>query len=233
MTTIDAHNPHAPQPANASSPGWQRYEAAPHWRHAADEFDACKLGFWLFLATEVLLFAGLFCAYAMFRLLYPDAFAAGAHHLDVRWGGLNTVVLLVSSFTVAMSIRNAQLNQTKWLRINLVITILCAFIFFFIKLAFEYIPKWSHGIRPGVLYANPFPAHPQEHIWWSVYYCATGIHALHVLIGAALLAWCLYRSLRSNAYGPTHYTMLENAGLYWHLVDLIWIFLFPLLYLIH
>lgn len=231
MTTIDSHaRPHTP---DAGLPGWKRYVPAAHWRNADDEFDACKLGFWLFLATEVLLFAGLFCAYAMFRTLYPEAFAVGSHHLDVRWGGLNTVVLLISSFTVVMSIRCAQLDNQKWLRINLSITILCAFAFFAIKLIFEYIPKWSQGIRPGILYSNPFPGHPQEPTWWSVYYGATGIHALHVLIGASLLGWCLYRSIRHKAYGPTHYTMLENSGLYWHLVDLIWIFLFPLLYLIH
>jgi cytochrome c oxidase subunit 3 len=232
MTTIDHRSP-PPETADSSLPGWKRYVPASHFRNAEDEFDACKLGFWLFLATEVLLFAGLFCAYAMFRTLYPEAFAVGSHHLDVRWGGLNTVVLLISSFTVAMSIRCAQIDNQKWLKINLIITILCAFAFFFIKLAFEYIPKWSHGIRPGVLYTNPFPGHPQEPTWWSVYYGATGVHALHVLIGASLLGWCLYRSIRHKAYGPTHYTMLENAGLYWHLVDLIWIFLFPLLYLIH
>ena len=214
-------------------PGWKRYKFANHFRNAEDEFDACKLGFWLFLSTEVLLFSGLFCAYAMFRIKYPEAFAAGSHHLDVTYGGINTLVLLVSSFTVAMAIRCAQLNNQKWLRINLIITILCAFLFFFIKLAFEYIPKWSEGIRPGILYSNPFAGHPQEPTWWSVYYGATGIHALHVLIGAGLLIWCLVRSYRSKQYGPTHYTMLENAGLYWHLVDVIWIFLFPLLYLIH
>jgi cytochrome c oxidase subunit III len=229
MATIDTTS----QQPRSDEPGWKRYAFANHFRNAEDEFDACKLGFWLFLATEILLFAGLFCAYAMFRVKYPEAFAAGSHHLDVRWGGLNTLVLLISSFTVAMSIRCAQLNNQKWLNINLAITIFCAFLFFFIKLAFEYIPKWSEGIRPGILYANPFAGHPQEPTWWSVYYGATGIHALHVLIGAALLAWCLGRSLKSRAYGPTHYTMLENAGLYWHLVDVIWIFLFPLLYLIH
>ncbi|MFG0243440.1 MAG: cytochrome c oxidase subunit 3 family protein [Phycisphaerales bacterium JB054] len=229
MSTIDT----SIKAGAPDQPGWKRYKFAEHFRNAEDEFDACKLGFWLFLATEILLFSGLFCAYAMFRMKYPEAFAAGSHHLEVKYGGINTLVLLLSSFTVAMSIRCAQLNNQKWLRINLIITILCAFLFFFIKIAFEYIPKWSQGIRPGILYSNPFAGHPQEPTWWSVYYGATGIHALHVLIGAALLIWCLVRSFRSNQYGPTHYTMLENAGLYWHLVDVIWIFLFPLLYLIH
>ncbi len=227
MTTIDTHSKSPP------APGWKRYAFANHFRNAEDEFDACKLGFWLFLATEILLFGGLFCAYAMFRVLYPEAFAAGSHHLNTLYGGTNTLVLLVSSFTVAMSIRCAQVDNQKWLRINLVITILCAFLFFFIKLTFEYIPKWQHGIRPGSLYTYPFAGHAQEPTWWSIYYGATGVHALHVLIGASLLIWCLYRSVRHRAYGPTHYTMLENAGLYWHLVDIIWIFLFPLLYLIH
>lgn len=226
MSTIDTQT-------RTSEPGWKRYKFADHFRNAEDEFDACKLGFWLFLATEVLLFSGLFCAYAMFRMKYPEAFASGSHHLDVTYGAINTLVLLVSSFTVAMAIRCAQLNNQKWLRINLIITILCAFLFFFIKLTFEYIPKWGEGIRPGLLYSNPFAGDPMEPIWWSIYYAATGIHALHVLIGAGLLIWCLVRSFRTTQYGPTHYTMLENAGLYWHLVDVIWIFLFPLLYLIH
>ncbi len=231
MTTLDPHAGNAP--SDAKAPGWQRYVPGHHWRTADDEFDACKQGFWLFLATEVLLFAGLFVAYAIFRMKYPTAFANGSHLLDWRWGGLNTIVLLISSFTVAMSIRCAQLNQQIWLRINLIITIICAFCFFGIKFTFEYIPKWHDGKRLGRFFDYPFATDPHEPIWWSVYYCATGIHALHVLIGAGLLGWCLFRAWRFKAYGPTHYTMLENAGLYWHLVDLIWIFLFPLLYLIH
>lgn len=233
MTSIPTHHDHQPAPGDPSAPGWKRYVAASHFRSAADEFDACKLGFWLFLATEVLLFAGLFCAYAIFRMMYPEAFAAGSHSLDVKWGGLNTVVLLISSYTVASSIRCAMLDKRFWLHVNLIITLVCAAAFVVIKFTFEYGPKWAEGKRPGVLFDYPYWSHPQEPIWWSVYYCATGIHALHVVIGACLLAWCLYRSVRHKAYGPTHYTMLENSGLYWHLVDLIWIFLFPLLYLIH
>ncbi len=229
MSTIDSQT----RVSEPVQPGWKRYKFADHFRNAEDEFDACKLGFWLFLATEVLLFSGLFCTYAMFRVKYPEAFAAGSHHLNVWYGGANTLVLLASSFTVAMAIRCAQLNNQKWLRINLIITIICAFLFFFIKLTFEYIPKWGEGIRPGLLYSNPFAGDPMEPTWWSIYYAATGIHALHVLIGAGLLIWCLVRSFRTTQYGPTHYTMLENSGLYWHLVDVIWIFLFPLLYLIH
>lgn len=230
MTAI---NPDAP--ASLDKPKampWERYLKGHHWRNAEDEFDAAKLGMWLFLSTEVLLFAGIFVAYAILRMLHPQAFANGSHYLDVTWGGLNTVILLLSSWTVAMSVRSAQLNQQKWLRVNLVITLICAFAFFFIKLAFEYIPKWSEGKRPGALFTYPYASDPYEPLWWSVYYCATGIHALHVLIGAGLLTWVLVRACK-GIYGPKNYAMVETSGLYWHLVDLIWIFLFPLLYLIH
>jgi cytochrome c oxidase subunit 3 len=265
MATINAG-----LPLHDDRPYHERYTHAPHFRSKEDEFDAVKLGMWLFLATEVLLFAGMFCAYAIFRMLYPGAWAAGSSHLDWRWGCLNTVVLLVSSFTVAMSIRNAQLNQQKWLRLNLLITMLCAIAFVAIKLTFEYTPKWSGwffvldpalahyeeairaaggevktalgglfhyidgygGKRPGSYFRYAFAEHPHEPIWWGVYYVATGIHATHVLIGVGLLGWLFLRSLR-NHFGPGHYTAVEIVGLYWHIVDVIWIFLFPLLYLIH
>ena len=219
-------------PALAKTPRWMNPGHAHHFRSHEEEFDACKIGMWLFLTTEVLLFAGLFCAYAIFRMLYPEAFANGSHYLDWRWGTLNTIVLLISSYTVAASIRNAQLNQQRMLRFNLGFTILCAALFIFIKLTFEYIPKWSEGKRPGSLFAYPFAENNAEPIWWGVYYAATGIHALHVIIGAAMIAWVLSKATRGH-YGPKHYTGIEVVGLYWHLVDLIWIFLFPLLYLIH
>lgn len=233
MTVIDPGTHQQPSDSGVRLPGWQRYRHASHFRTQEDEFDACTIGFWLFLATEVLLFAGLFCLYAIYRMKYPEAFAAGSGSLDPFFGGLNTVVLLISSFTVAMAIRCAQLNQQRWLNINLIITLICAFAFFFIKVTFEYIPKLSEGKAPGHFFSYPYASHPQEPIWWSIYYMATGVHALHVLIGAGLLGFVLFRSLKHQAYGPKHYTMLENSGLYWHLVDLIWIFLFPLLYLIH
>lgn len=214
------------------SAGYAKYKHGHHFRTQDEEFDACKTGMWLFLATEVLLFAGLFCAYVYFRSKYPEAFANGSHFLDWRWGAFNTVVLLISSYTAATAVRNAQLNQQAALRRNLLITIVCGLAFVAIKFIFEYAPKWSVGKRPGSLFNYPFAENPAEPMWWSVYYCATGIHALHVIIGAGLLLWCYVRSLKKQ-YGPTHYTMVENSALYWHLVDLIWIFLFPLLYLIH
>lgn len=223
-------------PAHSSTPGaqprWQTYEAANHYRSKEEEFDACKLGMWLFLTTEVLLFAGIFVGYAIFRMLYPQAWANGSSYLDWRWGGLNTVVLLVSSYTMAASIHHAQLNNQKALRRNLLITILCGAAFIAIKLTLEYIPKWSAGKAPGGSFFNyPFAGDPHEPLWWGIYYCGTGIHALHVLIGMSLIFW-VYLKARKGHYGPNHYTGVEVVGLYWHLVDLIWIFLFPLLYLI-
>lgn len=219
-------------PGEDQRPLWARLTHGHHWRSKDEEFDGLKTGFWLFLATEVLLFAGLFCAYAVFRYLYPQAFANGSQYLDWRFGALNTVVLLVSSYTMAVSIHYAQTNQQRRMQINLLVTVVFGLLFLFIKGAFEYGPKWAEGKRPGVLFNYPYASDPNEPLWWSVYYCATGIHALHVIIGMALILWVYRRSLR-GMYGPRHYTGIEMAGLYWHLVDLIWIFLFPLLYLIH
>lgn len=247
MTAIDAGHGHAEHDGDGSSSGiasgagsgkgrplWQTRGFATHYPNADEEFDACKMGMWLFLTTEILLFAGIFVAYAIFRMLYPESFAAGSNSLDWRWGGLNTVILLLSSFTVVMAVRNAQLNQQLWLKINLIITLLCALAFLVIKFTFEYYPKWViDGKRPGRLFDYPGATESHEHLWWGIYYAGTAIHALHVVIGGALLAWVLYRAHRHKAYGPGHYTMVETAGLYWHLVDVIWIFLFPLLYLIH
>ena len=232
MATIDTQPATLPTGRAPSEPLWKRYKPGHHWRTADDEFDAAKIGIWLFLSTEILLFSGLFCAYAIFRMLYPESIAAGSSYLDWRWGGLNTVVLLISSFTMAMSIRCVQMNQQRWARICLIITWLCAAGFLAIKLTLEYIPKWSVGKRPGRLFDYPFATEPHEPIWWGLYYGSTGIHATHVIIGMGLIGWLIYRQSK-GAYGPTHYTMMEGVGLYWHIVDLVWIFLFPLLYLVH
>ncbi|MEO0482072.1 MAG: cytochrome c oxidase subunit 3 family protein [Planctomycetota bacterium] len=234
MSTLPAPGPNvsgADEPKDAR-PLWQRYRAASHFRSRDEEFDAAKLGMWLFLTTEILLFAGVFVAYAYFRMLHPEAFANGSHYLDVRWGLLNTIVLLISSYTVAASIRCAQLNKQKMLKINLLITLVCGFLFLAIKFVFEYMPKWSEGKRPGSLFNYAYAENNFEHLWWSVYYTATGIHALHVIVGMGVL-FVMYLKARKGFFGPKHYMGVEIAGLYWHLVDVIWIFLFPLLYLIH
>jgi cytochrome c oxidase subunit III len=226
MTTIEAYQ------AGEERPYYETYTHAPHWRSNDEEFDATKIGMWLFLTTEVLLFAGLFCAYAVFRMLYPEAFSNGSHYLNWVYGGTNTLVLLISSFTVAMGIHNAQKNQQFWLRFNLFFTAMCGVLFLFIKFTFEYIPKWSQGKRPGEWFFYPFATDPHEPVWWSIYYVATGIHATHVLIGIILLLWLWVKAGKGH-FGPNHYTGVEIVGLYWHIVDIVWVFLFPLLYLIH
>jgi len=219
-----------------SRPYWERYKHQPHWRNNDDEFQASKLGMWLFLSTELLLFSGMFCAYFVLRMFHPEAFfEASRHYLNWKIGALNTVVLLISSFTVAMSVRNAQLNQQKWLRLNLFISIVCGVIFLAVKLIFEYAPKIAAGEIPGGNFTFPgghgYAPSAYDPIFLSIYWVATAIHGFHVLVGIVLLGWVLLRAYKLH-FGPKHYTAVENVGLYWHLVDLIWIFLFPLLYLV-
>lgn len=258
MSTIDRHEPGA-------APRYKQYAHAPHWRSQAEEFDGVKFGFWLFLATEILLFGGIFCSYAIFRTLYPDAWAEGSSYLDWRWGGLNTVVLLLSSYSAATAVYCAQTDRQKRMQRNLLFTVICGGVFVAIKFIFEYTPKWSGyffvldpalahhtqdltgntwlgglfkevagygGKRPGELFGYPFAKAPNLGLWWGIYYAGTGLHALHVIVGMILLTRVYLKSFK-RTYGPTYYTGVEIAALYWHLVDLIWIFLFPMLYLIH
>jgi cytochrome c oxidase subunit III len=179
-----------------------------------------------------LLFSGMFCAYAIFRMMHPEAFQAGSGLLSVKWGLINTIVLLVSSYTVASGVRHAQMGNQKWLQINIVITFFCGLAFLFIKGIFEYLPKIHHGELPGKFFAYPYAHSPYEPMWWGIYWGATGIHASHVIVGMGLFAWLFIRA-RKGHFGPTHYNAVEGVGLYWHIVDIVWIFLFPLLYLIH
>lgn len=210
----------------------ERYVAPEHFRDAEHEFDAVKMGVWLFLSTEVLLFAGLFVYYGIMRYLHPEAFEHGSSLLDWRWGLLNTVVLLYSSYTVACAVRCAQTNDQRGLQRNIVITFICGVAFLVIKFAFEYGPKWSEGKLPGIWYSYPGWESPYEPQWWGLYWGATGVHASHVVIGLGLFVWMFFRARRKE-FGPKHYNYVEGVGLYWHIVDIVWIFLFPMLYLIH
>lgn len=206
-----------------------------HYVDSDQQFDAAKLGMWVFLVNEILFFGGLFCAYIIYRAWYPDLFQQAAMELNKFLGGINTIVLIGSSLTVALGIRAAQKNQIKSLQIHLIITILLACTFLVIK-GFEYAHKFHLGIYPGGLY-NPSPevlehlTHPKANIFFSIYYMLTGVHAVHVIIGIGLFTWILIRTRRGE-FSSAYYTPVEITGLYWHLVDLIWIFLFPLLYLI-
>ena len=258
------------------------------------QFDAGKLGIWLFLVTEILFFSGLFCAYIVFRGIRPEVFNYGHYFLDTRLGALNTCVLIASSLTAAWAVRSAQLGQKRRLMALIAVTIACAACFMVVKY-FEY----SHKLKDGVLFGRHFnpteqvwdlpafkQAHPEAalyasqlkqraptsgpelirrdrptreqiepllaagvvgpaaeypnfpslpknaHVFFGIYFFMTGLHGLHVLGGIGVWLWLLLRASR-GAFGPSYFGPIDYAALYWHLVDLIWIYLFPLLYLIH
>jgi cytochrome c oxidase subunit 3 len=294
------------------------HAANPHLAHHFDtpqqQFDAGKLGIWLFLLTEVLFFAGLFCAYTVYRSMHPEVFVYAHYFLDTKLGALNTCVLLGSSLTAAWAVRNAQLAEKKLLIVNIVITIVCAFTFMGVKYV-EYSHKIHDGLLPGknfqpkeqiwelksfrdkhpeaaeyaerlhkrgeeakkagapatgtaaapsagavakqqTIYEKPSheelepliaaglvgprtldPSAPisrprMAHVFFGIYFFMTGLHGFHVLIGIGIWVWMLLKAMKGQ-FGPTYFGPIDFTALYWHLVDLIWIYLFPLLYLIH
>ncbi|MCA9291771.1 MAG: cytochrome c oxidase subunit 3 family protein [Phycisphaerales bacterium] len=289
---------------------------AHHWDNAEQQFEAGKFGMWLFLATEVLLFGGLFAGYAVWRHNHHDVFAYGSKFLNTMLGATNTAVLLASSMTMAMAVTFAQRGKTRALQVCLVLTLLGAVGFMVIKY-FEYTHKFHEGLYPGVaLYGGP-PHPEQSHLWnpdlpvipeaalaanaaavavpggltppaapvaepttivppaaaptglvtafvdrntisphmpgfsyeasvhplqdperpaglhvfFNIYYMMTGLHGIHVIVGGIVITWLLIRSTRGEFSGE-YFTPVDLGGLYWHVVDLIWIFLFPLFYLI-
>ena len=299
-------------------------ELAHHFDSLEDQHESGKQGMWLFLATEILLFGGLFCAYAVYRALHPEVFVYAHQYLDKVLGGINTVVLIASSLTMALAVRAAQLGNKKHQVLFLALTLLGACGFLGIKYV-EYSHKWHLGLLPGIHYdpvadphASESRAHPDGgeppqdssptltgspdleparssehdieaaaelnvgagltpalapeayeaptteldrggdaptglataadhdagdshgpgaeprlvHLFFSIYFLMTGLHGIHVLAGMGVITWVMIRAARGH-FHPDYYTPVENVGLYWHVVDLIWIFLFPLLYLIH
>jgi cytochrome c oxidase subunit 3 len=275
------------------------HEHPPHLQHhfesSGQQFEAGKLGIWLFLATEILLFGGLFVAYSIYRVNHPEIFLYAHQYLDRVLGGTNTVILLCSSLTMAWAVRASQLGQQKLLLLLLSLTLCGGFGFMGIKYV-EYKAKWEHGLLPGTHFdphgeghgdtaaptaasaapataaAPAAPAAPgalvietskippsatgpggtvtsaeaveataaEAHlakrpsnvqIFFGIYFLMTGLHGIHVLAGMGAITWILIRSIRGD-FGPEYFTPVDFVGLYWHLVDLIWIFLFPLLYLI-
>ncbi|NVN90859.1 MAG: cytochrome c oxidase subunit 3 family protein [Desulfuromonadales bacterium] len=192
------------------------------------DYAGAKMGMWLFLFTELLLFGGMFILYAVYLARYPHEFTSAGRQLNVVFGTINTLVLLTSSLLVAMAVSAIQRDQRSRSLQMLGGTVLCAAIFMAIKY-FEWSAKIAHGIYPGSPHLKSGP--PGESVFFGLYYLITGIHGLHVLIGASLLAWVALKIHRGTVHGGD-YVLLENAALYWHLVDLIWIFIFPLYYLI-
>jgi cytochrome c oxidase subunit III len=194
--------------------------------HRDDE--GSKIGMWLFIFTELLLFGGLFIVYSVYRFKNPVAFHFAAKELDVSIGTLNTVILLISSMTVAMSITAVQQDEKRRAINLLTITIILA-LFFMVNKYFEWSGKFGHGIYPGS--EKLFELGTGEVLFFGLYFAMTGLHALHIIIGVTLLGVMLMK-IMNGSINSGNYVQLENSGLYWHLVDLIWIFLFPLFYLI-
>ncbi len=212
-----------------------------HFDTAAQQYDTAKLGMWVFIATEILMFGGLFVAYALMKAREPDVFIAGHHYLNKEMGALNTVVLLFSSLTAALAVRSSQLGKRNETSAWLVTTILCACVFLVVKY-FEYSHKIEEGLLPGRYFGHPFfdmSAAPAFHealpsranMFFGLYFIMTGLHGLHVLIGMGILSWVLLRNIRGE-FSTEYFTAVDLGALYWHLVDLVWIYLFPLLYLI-
>jgi cytochrome c oxidase subunit III len=196
------------------------------------QFEASNLGMWLFLATEVLFFGGLFAGYLQYRNWYPRAFAAGSHELDVTLGAINTAILLVSSLTMALAVHAAQTDRPRRSAALLAGTIVLGGTFLAIK-AVEYAHKFAEGLVPGPSFVPP-PGDATQHVelFVSFYFALTGLHALHMVVGIGLLAVLTVMAWRRR-YGSQYYTPVELTGLYWHFVDIVWVFLFPLFYLIH
>jgi cytochrome c oxidase subunit 3 len=215
--------------------------SAPHVAHHFDDWqqqqEACLLGMWVFLVTEVMFFGGLFVTYAVYRLLHHDAFAAASHQLDLTLGTFNTFVLLTSSLTMALAVRAAHLGRSRHVAMFIGLTMLLGAVFLGVKF-YEYGHKVEEGLAP--LLGLPFrywehDLTPEEagpaRLFLGLYFGMTGVHALHMVIGIAILAFFLRPALRGR-YDGGDSLFVEIVGLYWHFVDLVWIFLFPMLYLI-
>ncbi len=224
----------------ASSPlAAEHGHGAVHHPSLAHQFDTLEqqkesstLGMWLFLVTEIMFFGGLFLAYVIYRSRFPEAFSAASHTLNVVMGGINTAVLIGSSLTMALAIWAAQVNWRKGIVLFLLLTIALGSTFLGIKY-FEYKEKFVHHHVPGPSFHFEDPHVQKEHaeIFFSLYFIMTGLHATHMIIGIVVLAVLAVLAWKGK-YDSSYYNPLEMTGLYWHFVDIVWIFLFPLLYLL-
>ena len=201
-----------------------------HFADMEQQQQAATMGMWVFLITEIMFFGGMFLAYMVYRYMYYAAFVAGSQAMDFWYGTINTIVLICSSLTMALAVRASQVGQRKALVALLIVTMLFGCAFMGIK-AIEYTSHFHEHQLPGRFYRFEAVQLPGASMYWSLYFLMTGLHGLHVLVGMTVLSVILYRTI--HGYYSSHYYLgIELAGLYWHLVDLIWIFLFPLLYLI-
>jgi cytochrome c oxidase subunit 3 len=200
----------------------------------AQQKDASTLGMWIFLVTEIMFFGGMFAVYTIYRSWYPDVYAIASSSLNEIIGALNTGVLLLSSFTMVMAVRAAQLGQQRAIVMFLILTLLFGGIFLGVK-AYEWNEKFEEHHIPGqaAFHLDGVLPADQGHaqLFFSIYFAMTGLHALHMVIGVGLLLTLIVQA-RKGRFSASYYTPVDVAGLYWHFVDIIWIFLFPLLYLI-
>jgi cytochrome c oxidase subunit III len=215
------HNPHTTTP---------RGPLAHHFDDLDQQHEAAALGMWVFLVTEVLFFGGLFAGYGLYRFRYAEGFMEASRHLSVPLGAFNTVVLIGSSLTMAMGVHSAQLGRRKAITLYLCLTILLGMVFLGVKVV-EYSDKFQEGHVPGQAFVHEGPLARQAELFFSFYFAMTGLHALHMVVGIGLLAFYARVAWRGR-FSPEYYAPIENLGLYWHFVDIVWIFLFPLLYLI-
>jgi cytochrome c oxidase subunit 3 len=201
-----------------------------HFEDVEQQHQASWLGMWVFLATEVMFFGGMFACYFVYRHWYPQAFASASNHLDVLLGGINTAVLICSSFTMALAVYSAETGRRKPLIAFLLLTIVLGLLFLGIKF-YEYHTKFEEHLVPGSSFRfEAALARPAE-IFFSFYFAITGMHAVHMIIGIGLLTVLIFKARRGR-FSAAYYTPVELTGLYWHFVDIVWIFLFPLLYLL-
>lgn len=203
---------------------------AHHFDTLTQQYESVSLGMWLFLLTEIMFFGGLFAGYTVYRTFYPEAFAAASHHLDIVLGGVNTVVLLASSLTMALAVHAAQSGQRQHLVLFLLLTIGFGLMFLGIK-AVEYSHKFADHLVPGKSFVFAGPLAGQVQLFFGFYFGMTGMHAVHMLIGIGLLGLYTLQAWRGQ-FTATYAAPVEMLGLYWHFVDIVWIFLFPLLYLL-
>ena len=209
----------------------RRVQHSHHFDSMEQEHEAGKQGVWIFMATELMMFGALFMGYAIYRAKYADAWVEGGSLLDWRLGLFNTLVLLFSSFTMAQAVTNAMKGDNKKAFVNVMVTTACAGIFMIVKY-FEYSGKIHHGLFPGLGLWNPEAVQvPETKLFLTLYFVMTGLHGIHILIGIGLMFWLMKR-LRHEEFSKDYYTSVEGVGLYWHIVDIIWIYLFPLMYLI-
>jgi len=207
-----------------------RTAVVPQFDDAEQQQEASSLGMWVFLATEIMFFGGLFTGYAAYRSSYPAAFGEASRRLDIVLGGINTAVLIASSLSMAMAVHSAQTGNRRKLVRLLLFTMLLGLTFLGIKF-FEYFQKFQEHLVPGSQFVFSGPNARHAELFFSFYFMMTGMHALHMIIGICVMAILAALALRRK-FSPEYYTPVEVAGLYWHFVDIVWVFLFPLLYLV-